>query len=158
MKRIDLRSDTVTRPTTAMRTAMAAAEVGDDVYGEDPTVNRLEELAALYAEYQAALIMPVPARATVKLADSKLFDTLQELTKPLIEKRARPVSIGLGASAPEAVGGAAPVTLLDRQALGPFDVSTLTATDSQALVDCQQPAQRWTPRVHQRRGQCQERL
>jgi threonine aldolase len=43
---IDLRSDTVTRPTRAMRDAMAAAEVGDDVYGEDPTVNELESLAA----------------------------------------------------------------------------------------------------------------
>jgi threonine aldolase len=43
---IDLRSDTVTKPTPAMRAAMAAAEVGDDVYGEDPTVNRLEARAA----------------------------------------------------------------------------------------------------------------
>ena len=42
---IDLRSDTVTRPTAAMRAAMAGAEVGDDVYGEDPTVNRLEARA-----------------------------------------------------------------------------------------------------------------
>ena len=40
---IDLRSDTVTRPTPEMRRAMAEAEVGDDVYGEDPTVNRLQE-------------------------------------------------------------------------------------------------------------------
>jgi threonine aldolase len=46
MKEIDLRSDTVTRPSAAMRAAMSAAEVGDDVYGEDPTVNRLEHLAA----------------------------------------------------------------------------------------------------------------
>ena len=46
MKEIDLRSDTVTRPTPAMRAAMAGAEVGDDVYGEDPTVRRLEEMAA----------------------------------------------------------------------------------------------------------------
>jgi threonine aldolase len=46
MKPIDLRSDTVTRPTPAMRSAMASAEVGDDVYGEDPTVNRLEQMAA----------------------------------------------------------------------------------------------------------------
>src|SRR5512136_651427 len=45
-KIIDLRSDTVTLPTPAMRRAMAEAEVGDDVYGEDPTVNRLEALAA----------------------------------------------------------------------------------------------------------------
>src|SRR4051812_32705303 len=43
---IDLRSDTVTKPTEAMRDAMARAEVGDDVYGEDPTVNRLQEMAA----------------------------------------------------------------------------------------------------------------
>jgi threonine aldolase len=43
---IDLRSDTITKPTPAMRRAMAEAEVGDDVFGEDPTVNRLEELAA----------------------------------------------------------------------------------------------------------------
>ena len=40
---VDLRSDTVTRPTAEMRRAMAEAEVGDDVYGEDPTVNRLQE-------------------------------------------------------------------------------------------------------------------
>ncbi len=46
MHPIDLRSDTVTRPTAAMRQAMASAAVGDDVYGEDPTVNRLQELAA----------------------------------------------------------------------------------------------------------------
>ncbi len=43
---IDLRSDTVTQPTAAMRQAMASAEVGDDVYQEDPTARRLEELAA----------------------------------------------------------------------------------------------------------------
>src|SRR2546427_5357903 len=43
---VDLRSDTVTRPTAEMRRAMAEAEVGDDVYGEDPTVNRLEKRAA----------------------------------------------------------------------------------------------------------------
>jgi len=46
MRTIDLRSDTVTKPTAAMREAMAQAEVGDDVYGEDPTVNRLQALAA----------------------------------------------------------------------------------------------------------------
>ena len=43
---VDLRSDTVTRPTPAMRRAMAEAEVGDDVYREDPTVNRLQDRAA----------------------------------------------------------------------------------------------------------------
>jgi threonine aldolase len=55
---IDLRSDTVTRPSAAMRRAMAEAEVGDDVYGEDPTVNRLQERAAEIFEREAALFVP----------------------------------------------------------------------------------------------------
>jgi threonine aldolase len=55
---IDLRSDTVTRPTKAMRAAMAAAEVGDDVYGEDPTVNLLEASAARIFGREAALFVP----------------------------------------------------------------------------------------------------
>jgi len=55
---IDLRSDTVTRPTPAMRRAMAEAEVGDDVYGEDPTVNRLQDRAAEIFEKEAALFVP----------------------------------------------------------------------------------------------------
>jgi len=58
MKMIDLRSDTVTKPTPEMRRAMMEAEVGDDVYGEDPTVNRLEEQAAEAAGKQAALFVP----------------------------------------------------------------------------------------------------
>ena len=52
---IDLRSDTVTRPTPAMREAMANAEVGDDQYGEDPTVNRLEEMSARLLGKEAAV-------------------------------------------------------------------------------------------------------
>ena len=55
---IDLRSDTVTRPTAEMRAAMAAAEVGDDVYGEDPTINRLEMRAAEIFEREAAIFVP----------------------------------------------------------------------------------------------------
>ncbi|MBC7927491.1 MAG: aminotransferase class I/II-fold pyridoxal phosphate-dependent enzyme, partial [Bryobacteraceae bacterium] len=55
---IDLRSDTVTRPTPAMREAMSSAEVGDDVYGEDPTVNRLEQRAAGIFGKEAALFVP----------------------------------------------------------------------------------------------------
>ncbi len=58
MPLIDLRSDTVTKPTPAMRRAMAEAEVGDDVYGEDPTVNRLQERAAEIFEKEAALFVP----------------------------------------------------------------------------------------------------
>ena len=55
---IDLRSDTVTQPTPAMRQAMVAAEVGDDVYGEDPTVNRLEQEAAAIFGREAAIFVP----------------------------------------------------------------------------------------------------
>jgi threonine aldolase len=55
---IDLRSDTVTKPTLAMRRAMAEAEVGDDVYGEDPTVNRLETRAAEIIGKEAAMFVP----------------------------------------------------------------------------------------------------
>ena len=58
MTTIDLRSDTVTKPTPEMRRAMMEAEVGDDVYGEDPTVNLLEERAAEAAGKQAALFVP----------------------------------------------------------------------------------------------------
>ena len=55
---IDLRSDTVTQPTPEMRRAMAEAEVGDDVYGEDPTINRLEARAAEVLGTEAALFVP----------------------------------------------------------------------------------------------------
>ena len=55
---IDLRSDTVTRPTPGMRAAMDAAEVGDDVFGEDPTVNRLQERVADLLGKEAALFVP----------------------------------------------------------------------------------------------------
>ena len=58
MEYIDLRSDTVTKPTPEMREAMAEAEVGDDVYRDDPTVNRLEELAAGMLGKEAALFVP----------------------------------------------------------------------------------------------------
>ncbi len=56
--RVDLRSDTVTRPTAAMREAIAAAEVGDDVYGEDPTINTLEAEVAATFGHEAALFTP----------------------------------------------------------------------------------------------------
>jgi len=55
---VDLRSDTITRPTPAMRAAMAAAEVGDDVYGEDPTVNLLQDVFADLVGTEAALFVP----------------------------------------------------------------------------------------------------
>lgn len=58
MEIIDLRSDTVTQPTPAMREAMAKAKVGDDVYGEDPTVNQLQELSAQMMGKEAGLFVP----------------------------------------------------------------------------------------------------
>ena len=56
--RVDLRSDTVTKPSAAMRKAMAEAEVGDDWFGDDPTVNRLQERAAELTGKEAALYVP----------------------------------------------------------------------------------------------------
>ncbi|OYT74404.1 MAG: low specificity L-threonine aldolase [Armatimonadetes bacterium JP3_11] len=61
--RVDLRSDTVTLPTPEMRRAMAEAELGDDVYGEDPTVNRLQERVAEYLGHEAALFTPTGTMA-----------------------------------------------------------------------------------------------
>src|SRR5262245_10475468 len=57
MKTIDLRSDTVTRPSPEMRRAMAEAEVGDDVYGDDPTIRKLEEQIAQRLGFPAALFV-----------------------------------------------------------------------------------------------------
>ncbi len=62
---IDLRSDTVTLPTDAMREAMARAEVGDDVYGEDPTINALEAMAAERVGKEAALYVPTGTMANL---------------------------------------------------------------------------------------------
>ena len=56
--RHDFRSDTVTRPSAGMRAAMAAAEVGDDVFGDDPTVNRLEQKMAGMLGKEAAIFVP----------------------------------------------------------------------------------------------------
>ena len=58
MKKVDLRSDTVTQPSSAMRAAMAAAIVGDDVFGDDPTVNRLQEICAARFGMEAGLFFP----------------------------------------------------------------------------------------------------
>ncbi len=65
MQIIDLRSDTITRPTPSMRRAMASADVGDDVFGEDPTVNRLEEMAAERIQKEAALFVASGTMANI---------------------------------------------------------------------------------------------
>jgi threonine aldolase len=65
MKLVDLRSDTVTRPTPAMREAMLRAEVGDDVFGDDPTVNRLQKRIAEMLGFEAALFMPTGTQSNL---------------------------------------------------------------------------------------------
>jgi threonine aldolase len=90
---IDLRSDTVTRPTDAMRAAMARAEVGDDVYGEDPTVNALEERVAALFGHEAALFTPTGSLANV-LAVASVVGPGQEV---LCESRAHIARAELGA-------------------------------------------------------------
>jgi threonine aldolase len=65
MTPIDLRSDTVTRPTAAMRAAMAAAEVGDDVFGDDPTVNALQSRLAQMLGKEAALFVPTGTQSNL---------------------------------------------------------------------------------------------
>src|SRR5215475_2972955 len=79
---IDLRSDTVTRPTAGMRAAIQAAEVGDDVFHEDPTVNRLEERVAALLGKEAALFVPsgsmsnqICVRAHTRPGDELLCET-----------------------------------------------------------------------------------
>ena len=90
---IDLRSDTVTRPTEGMRRAMAEAEVGDDVYGEDPTVARLEERVAGLLGFEAAIFTPTGSMANV-LALAALTGHGQEV---LCESRAHILRAELGA-------------------------------------------------------------
>jgi threonine aldolase len=90
---IDLRSDTVTRPTEGMRRAMAEAEVGDDVYGEDPTVARLEERVAGLLGFEAALFTPTGSMANV-LSLAALAGHGQEV---LCESRAHILRAELGA-------------------------------------------------------------
>jgi len=92
---IDLRSDTVTKPSDAMREVMARAEVGDDVYGEDPTVNRLQEMAAALLGKAHALFVPSGTMA------NQLSIRVQ--TRPgdevIIESRAHIVRYEQGAAA-----------------------------------------------------------
>lgn len=94
---IDLRSDTVTKPTPAMREAMARAEVGDDVYGEDPTVRALEERVAQILGKEAALFMPsgtmanqVAIRSHTEPGDEIIADARAHV---LLYERAAPAAL-----------------------------------------------------------------
>ena len=96
---VDLRSDTVTKPTAAMREAMATAEVGDDVYGEDPTVNALQaEVAALFG-HEAALFTPTGSMAN----QTALQVLVPPATEVLCDADAHVVTYEIGAAA--AYGG-----------------------------------------------------
>ena len=92
---IDLRSDTVTRPSDKMRAAMAAAEVGDDVFGEDPTINRLEALAAARFGREAALWVPSGSMGNT-IAVKLHTEPGSEL---IIEERGHILNFELGAAA-----------------------------------------------------------
>ena len=92
---IDLRSDTVTKPTAAMRDAIAGAAVGDDVYGDDPTVNSLEERVAALFGHEAALFCSTGSLAN-QLSIRTLVKPGEEL---LVETRSHIVRAELGAAA-----------------------------------------------------------
>ena len=92
---ITLRSDTVTKPTAAMRDAIAGAAVGDDVYGDDPTVNSLEERVAALFGHEAALFCPTGSLAN-QLSIRTLVKPGEEL---LVETRSHIVRAELGAAA-----------------------------------------------------------
>ena len=85
-------------------------------------------LGVLGQSKDAAIILPVPSRAEMKLGDAKIFDELADFTKPTIREERVPAAIGAGAPAP-----AAGVMVLERKQLGPFDVSNLAASDTTAL-------------------------
>src|SRR5687767_9028888 len=91
---IDLRSDTVTKPTDEMRAAMASAEVGDDVFGEDPTVNRLQERSAEIFEKEAALFVPTGSMGN-EIAVKLHTQPGQEV---IIEERGHVLNYELGAA------------------------------------------------------------
>ncbi|MCW2638453.1 MAG: threonine aldolase [Dactylosporangium sp.] len=126
---VDLRSDTVTRPTPAMREAMAAAEVGDDVYGEDPTINALQaEVAALFG-HEAALFAPTGSMAN-QIAIQLVVPPAEEL---LCDADAHVVTYEIGAAA--AIGGVSSRTWPPRGAdLDPDEVAALIRPDGYMAV------------------------
>jgi threonine aldolase len=119
MDLLDLRSDTVTRPTPGMRKAMADAEVGDDVYGEDPTTNRLQERVAELLGKEAALWVPTGTMAN-QIAVGSLVGPGEEL---IVERGAHIVNYEGGAAA--ALWGAQ--LLLIEGPRGIFATATLEA-------------------------------
>ncbi|GAA1792595.1 aminotransferase class I/II-fold pyridoxal phosphate-dependent enzyme [Planosporangium flavigriseum] len=126
---IDLRSDTVTKPTPAMLAAMAAAEVGDDVYGEDPTINALQaEVAALFG-HEAALFAPTGSMAN-QIAIQLVVPPAEEL---LCDADAHVVTYEIGAAA--AIGGVSSRTWPARGAdIDPDEVAAMIRPDGYFAV------------------------
>jgi threonine aldolase len=144
MRIVDFRSDTLTRPTAAMRAAMAAAEVGDDVFGEDPTVQRLEARAAELAGKEAALFVPSGTMANLiacKLHTEPGDEVILERTSHLYRYEGGGFAAYAGVS----------VALLDgeRGLLTPAQVRTAVR-----LTDVHQPRSRllWLENTHNAGG------
>ena len=117
---VDLRSDTVTQPTAAMRQAMFHAHVGDDVYGEDPTINQLEALAAESLQKEAALFVPSGTMANLVC----LLTHCARGEEALMGDKSHTFLFEAGSSA--AVGGIHPATL-PNQPDGTLDLRTIEA-------------------------------
>src|SRR5215218_4996077 len=124
---VDLRSDTVTRPTAGMRTAMADAEVGDDVYAEDPSVSALEERVAALFGHEAALFVPSGTMGN-QIGMRLVCEPGQEV---LCDADAHVVTYEMGAAA--AIFGISTRTV----------VSAGGRLDAQALIDQVRPQDNW---------------
>lgn len=128
----DLRSDTLTRPTAGMREAMLTAPVGDDVYGEDPTVNRLQEQVAALLGHEAALFTPsgsmanqLGLRAHVRPGQELLCDSVAHVARAEMGAAAALSGITMRTwSAPRGLLDVAQVEALMAPAAGPYQVST----------------------------------
>src|SRR3954453_13346832 len=127
MNPIDLRSDTVTRPSAGMRRAMAEAEVGDDVYREDPTITALEERVAALFGAEAALFGPSGTRGN-QIGMRRVCEPGQEV---LCDADAHVVTYEMGAAA--AVFGISTRTV----------VSPGGRLDAQTLIDQVRPKDNW---------------
>ena len=141
---IDLRSDTVTRPTNEMRHAMARAEVGDDVYGEDPTVHALQERAAQLFGREAALLCP----SGVMCNQLWLRVLARPGTEVVVEADSHVVNYEGGAGA--LLGGVQFRTVASRY--GQLSPQDLTAAIRPNLFPLTPTALVWLEQTHNRRG------
>ncbi|HET9734378.1 MAG TPA: low-specificity L-threonine aldolase [Burkholderiales bacterium] len=118
--RVDLRSDTVTRPSAGMRRAMAEAEVGDDVFGDDPTVNRLQERAAALFGFEASLLFPTGTQSNL----AALMSHCQRGDEALVGMEAHTYRYEAGGGA--VLGSIQPQAIVNRPD-GTFDLAEVEA-------------------------------